>query len=124
MAHCERETVSVTTDVSGDGTGVTPTCNGHVAAIVYTKPASGGLTTATITVTGTTSGIVIWSKTAVDASVTVFPMGPPVKSTDGTAYTNVATPVPIADETITVTVASGGNTLTGSFEIIVDGVFY
>ena len=122
MPHYERETVSITTDGSG-GTGSTSVANGHLVGIVYTKPGSNGLDTATVVITGATSGITLWSKTGVDASVDVYPLGPAVKAADGSSISNTGVVVPIASEAILVTVTSAGSTKSGTFEFIINGTF-
>lgn len=122
MPHYERETVSITTDGSA-GTGLTSVANGHLVAILYTKPGSDGLATATILITGAQTGVILWSKTNVDASVTVFPLYDAVKASDGSAITNSGVPIPLADEAILISVSSAGSAKSGSFEIIINGTF-
>ena len=121
MAYIERHQVTVTTGTA-TGTGYTPVVNGFVLAIVYTKTdyAAG----VDFTVTGETSGIIIWDQDNVDATVTVYPRGATC-DTAGLAslYAGSGEPVedriPVAQERIKIAIAAGGNGKTGVFDVYV-----
>ena len=122
MAYAERHTVTVTTNASGAGTGYTPVVTGRIIAIIYSKTdfADG----VDFTITSETTGQTIWSQENVNASATVAPRQA-THSTAGVAATYdgtraVLAAVVVANERVKISVASGGNTKTGTFYVIVE----
>ncbi len=117
MSYPRRHTIALVTDASGNFTGYTPVVSGRVVSIRYVKNdfdnGSG------FTVTGADSGVAIWAKTSVDASVTVYPAAAAV-TTAGVASTLTETPVRVADERIKVVIAGGGNVKSGTLHVIVE----
>lgn len=122
MGYAKRQTVTITTDSSGDGTGYTTLpVNGVIHSIQYVKTdyADG----VDFTITGNTTGMTIWAESNVNASA-VRAVKHPAYTTAGAAMlhasggTAVPAPVAVADETIKVVVASGGDTKTGTFHIV------
>ena len=124
MPHYERESVSITTgSSSAAGSGTTSPANGHLVAIIYVEDGTAPLETATIVITGNTTGIVLWSKTGVDANVNVYPLAAAVLASTGAAITNSGVPVPLANEAIAIAVSVAGNSKTGVFTFIIEGSF-
>ena len=118
----KRYVVTITTNASGDGSGSTPIVNGRVLAIHYIKTdyANG----VDFDVDTSVSSVVIWSQDNVNASASVFPRKQ-VTDTAGVGLTLDGTrtmnePIPVANETIDIVVAQGGDTKTGTFHIIVE----
>lgn len=118
----QRHVVAITTDASGDFTGHTAITSGFVWAVRFVDTDLDD--TADITVTCGASGQAIVTLTNQAASASVQPMGA-THSTAGAAAlyaaggTAVSAPIPIADETIKVVVAQGGNAKTGTLHIYV-----
>lgn len=121
-----RVRCTVVTDASGDGLAYSAQVNGLIRMARYIKadsdPLDGG---ATVNIK-TESGASIWDGVSMAASGVIFPLVPAhnvqggdLKFDDGTAY---CTPIPVCDERIKVTVASGGNVRWGTFEVLVEGV--
>jgi hypothetical protein len=116
--------VNVTTNSSGAATATSDRAlSGHIEDIIWTKPASGGITGATLTVSTASTGQTIWSKSSVSASAQVSPRKP-LHDSSGSALLYAAGGTPqvdkfcIAGEKLNFNVASGGNTLNGSFTVI------
>lgn len=121
MSYAERHRVSVTTDASGDATTYTPVITGRIAAIVYTKTdfASG----VDFTITSEATGQSIWAESDVNASKTVAPMQPGhsqagVALTYASGGTAVTQPIVVASDRVKIVVGSGGDTKTGTFDVI------
>lgn len=124
-----RYVLSVTTDSSGAATVSTKeTVAGHVCAIRYVPAASNGLDTASVvTITGAESGIGIYKKTAIGTSaLDLLPRAATHLASDGSAAlyaaggTAVGARVPVANEAITLVVAQGGDTKSGTFHVYVE----
>jgi len=119
-------TVPVTTDASGDAVAYTPTVNGRLINIIYTKAGTNGLDTATFAIVGETTGVSLWGEASVNASKTVAP-AQPLHSQAGAALlyaaggAAVTGPIYLVDERIKITISSGGATKSGSFLFVVDG---
>lgn len=118
----ERLAVAITTDAAGDFTGHTKVTNGFVRAVRFVDTDLDA--TADITVTCGASGAAIVTLTNQAASTTVHPRQA-THDTAGAAslYAGAGEPVesdiPVADETIKVVVAQGGNVKTGTLHIYV-----
>lgn len=120
-----HQPVTVTTDGSGDATATLPPTdakarrNGVIAALVYTKPASGGYdNNVVISVVTETTGITVWSETlTTNASKTITGPSMPAYDNDGTERSDVVD-IPLANEGVTVTIASGGDTKSGDFTLV------
>lgn len=110
--------LTVTTDAAGAGTGRTEQLNGRLLGIFYTKTDyDNGVTFAV------TSGVTeqsLWSEAAVNASKKVYPRVA-TNTVAGAVSTTIFDTLPLADETVLVTVSAGGNTKVGSFTILVEG---
>lgn len=122
MAFAIRETVAITTDASGNATEYTGVMNGMVQCIVYTKT---DFTNCTVLVTTEDTGQTVWSQGSVAASATKRPLQA-AHGTDGTAaeYASgypVEVPVWAINERIKIVIASGGNTKTGTIDVVVGG---
>ena len=118
----ERHRVTLTTDASGDATGYTPVINGRILAIVYNK--TDFVDGVDFTVTGATTGTSIWAESNVNASATRAPRQA-THSTAGAAAlyaaggTAVNDHIAIAEERVKIVVAQGGDTKTGTVDVIV-----
>ena len=118
----QRHVVTITTDASGDFTGHTVVTNGLVHAVRFVDTDLDA--TADITLTCGASGMAILTMTDQANTGTYQPQGA-THSTAGAAAlyaaggTAVLAPIPVADETIKVVVAQGGNVKTGTLHIYV-----
>ncbi len=125
MTYVQRHTVAITTDASGDGTGLTPNVTGRIINVIYTKdgttPYDAGVD---VTVILEASGQAVWTGTDVNASVTIAPRQA-THDTVGAASLYASTGEPVEDyifvafERVKIVVASGGNTKDGSFTVTV-----
>ena len=117
-----RFTVNVTTDDQGAAVAYSPQCNGLVRTVEYVKPTSGGLDAATdINIIADVSGAVIWTNDDLAASQVIHPLAPAQDNT-GADIAGAYAPICLADERIKITVANGGNTLSGQFIFTIEGV--
>lgn len=114
--------VDIVTNSSGAATvhlshGQNRKLNGFLVCIKYTP---GTIDTgADLTITGEDSGIPILTITNAGTSVVFwYPRALINAVADGAAATNASEFIPIKDERIQVVVANGGNTKTGSIEVI------
>lgn len=117
-----RQTVTITTNASGAGTGYTDVVNGRILHIRYVKTDFDN--GSTFTVTGETTGASIWTESSVNASAERLPKQPThsllgVAALYASGGTAVLDYVVIANERIKIAVTSGGNTKTGTFHITV-----
>jgi len=117
-----RFTVVVTTDASGDAVVYSPQCNGLIRTVEYVKPSSGGLDVgADIDIVADVSGAVIWDKDDLAASTVIHPLVQ-AQDTAGADITGIYAPICVCDERIKITVASGGDALSGTFIFVIEGV--
>ena len=117
-----RFTVNVTTDDQGDAVAYSPQCNGLVRTVEYVKPTSDGLDVATdIDIIADVSGAVIWTNDDLSASKVIHPLAPAQDNT-GADIAGAYAPICLADERIKITVANGGDTLSGQFIFTIEGV--
>jgi len=117
-----RFTVNVTTDDQGDAVAYSPQCNGLVRTVEYVKPTSGGLDAATdIDIIADVSGAVIWTNDDLSDSKVIHPLAQAQDNT-GADIVGAYAPICLADERIKITVANGGNTLSGQFIFTIEGV--
>lgn len=117
-----RFTVNVTTDDQGDAVAYSPQCNGLVRTVEYVRPTSGGLDAATdIDIIADVSGAVIWTNDDLSASKVIHPLAQAQDNT-GADIVGAYAPICLADERIKITVANGGNTLSGQFVFTIEGV--
>ena len=117
-----RVSVSVVTDESGAAVAYSPQCNGLVRTVEYVKPTSGGLDAATdIDIIADVSGAVIWTNKDLASSKVIHPLAQAQDNT-GADIVGAYAPICLADERIKITVANGGNTLSGQFVFTIEGV--
>lgn len=124
--YCERHTVSITTDASGDGTGyTTQNVTGRILQVQYVKAGSGNYADGVdFTVTEEATGNTIWQESNVNASAIRAPRQP-THSTAGAAALYAAGGAAVNDHIhvvnsrIKIVVAQGGNAGTGTFHIVV-----
>ena len=114
--------IDIVTNSSGAATvhlthGLSRKLNGFLVCIKYTP---GTIDTgADLTITGEESGIPILTKANAGTSVVFYyPRALINAVADGAAATNASEFIPIKDERIQVVVANGGDTKTGSIEVI------
>lgn len=110
---------TITTDGSGDGTGTVGPVNGRLVEIRYVKAAGGAAydNGVTFAITGTTSGKSIWAEAAVNASKICCPRRS-VHTTAGVEDATNVEPLILINETITITVSSGGASNDGTFYVV------
>lgn len=117
-----RFTVNVTTDDQGDAVAYSPQCNGLVRTVEYVRPTSGGLDAATdIDIIADVSGAVIWTNDDLSDSKVIHPLAQAQDNT-GADIVGAYAPICLADERIKITVANGGNSLSGTFIFTIEGV--
>lgn len=126
MSFAQRLTVALTTAADGSATAYSDPVTGKVSQIRYVKPASGGFDDgSTITLTNETTGETIWSEANVNASATRAPRQPThttagVASLYAAAGTGVGDKIALAADRIKIVIASGGNTKTATFYVIME----
>ena len=122
MSYIERHAVSVTTDASGDATEYSPVITGKIANIIYAKTDFDAGVDFTITLEAT--GQTLWTESNVDASKTVAPRQK-VHDDGGTSIIRAMDggeaedDIVCANDRVKIVVANGGNTKTGTFNIVV-----
>lgn len=117
-----RFTVNVTTSALGAAVAYSPQCNGLVRTVEYVKPTSGGLDAATdIDIIADVSGAVIWTNDDLASSKVIHPLAQAQDNT-GADIAGAYAPICLADERIKITVANGGDTLSGTFIFTIEGV--
>lgn len=113
-----RHTVDLVTATGGGATAYSPTVTGRIGAIVYTKDGSVPLaSTADITITAEATGETVWSEANVNATKSVRPVAP-ATTTTGAASSLTETPIWVSNDRVKIVVAQGGNTKSGSFQIV------
>ena len=117
-----RFSVAITTSALGAAVAYSPQCNGLVRTVEYVKPTSGGLDAATdIDIIADVSGAVIWTNGDLSVSKVIHPLAPAQDNT-GADITGAYAPICLADERIKITVANGGDSLSGTFIFTIEGV--
>jgi hypothetical protein len=120
--------LDVTTDASGNATAFSQGgVKGEVLQIRYTPDGTNPLATgSTATFTGEESGIGVLNKANLGTSAVTFaPRQPTHLNSDGSAAlyaaagTGVLGKIVLAGERLKLVIASGGNTLSGSFAVAV-----
>lgn len=118
MGNPSRETVTVTTDGSGDATAYSGRLTGLIAAIRYVKATSGSYTDGVdFAVSCEDSTMVIWDEDNVNASTIRYPRCA-VHDYAGAAISGGYSPIALFGERVKIVVASGGSAKTGTFEIL------
>lgn len=123
MSYVQRHVIALTTDADGDATGYTPVLSGRLSAIHYVKTdfADG----VGFTITSEATGQSLWTDTNINASEVVAPRQP-THGQDGSAslYADAGEPVEdkicLANDRVKIVVASGGNTKTGTFHVVLE----
>lgn len=121
MSFFRKETITLTTDASGDATGRTQAINGRVINVIYTKVDFDNGVDFAITNEGT--GQSIWAESNVNASAVRAPRQP-THAQDGTASLFAASGEPVesflclAGEAVKIVIAQGGNAKSGTFTVV------
>ena len=121
--YVERHVCSLVANASGVAQAKTPIVTGQVLQIHYLKTnfADG----VDITVSGETTGHVIWAGTNVNVATVVAPRMASVAAEDGAAalYASggvaVRVPIHVAKERLVVDVVQAGNGTTGTVHIVI-----
>lgn len=122
--HARRESITVTTDAAGAATEYFPVMTGAILSIHYTK---GDFATGVdFAITTETLAQGVWTESNVDASAARAPRQAThsvagVAALYAAAGTAVNDFVYLANERVKVVISSGGNTKTGTFDLIVGG---
>ena len=123
MSYAVTDTVSITTDASGDSTDYSSEVfNGKLSCLAYIKTdfADG----VDFTITSELTGQTLWTEANVNAAVTVAPRQA-THSTAGVASLYAAAgepveaPIYLVNERVKIVTAQGGNVKTGAIRIIV-----
>lgn len=119
-----RFVVPVTTDSGGDATAYSPHLSGKLISFRYAKTdfADG----VDFTITSERTGETLWGESNVNAAATRYPRAATVDVTGSASLyasegTAVNDKIALADDRVKIVVASGGDTKSGTFHIIVDG---
>lgn len=120
-------TVPVTTDASGDFSQQTPVLNGRLVQYRYVPDGSSPLDTgADLDIVGTTTGIVVANQDDIGTSAFTKAPRQATHGVDGSASLYASTGEPVEDvilivgETLTLTIANGGNAKAGTFYLWVE----
>ena len=121
--------VAITTTSGGAATGYTPVVSGLIRSIAYVPDGTNPLDTgADIVVTGNTSGMAILTKANIGTSAVQWhPRAGTAAVADGSALLYAAAGqavcdlIPVGNEAVKIVVAQGGNALSGTFYVFVDG---
>lgn len=116
MSYAEKHVVEVTTDSGGSATAYSPDVTGRIHSVSYAKTDFADGVDFTITVEST--GQSVWTDTNINASETVYPLAAGNLGSDGSASTLTEVPVIVAADRIKIVVASGGDTKSGAFTIV------
>lgn len=117
MSYCVRDTISVTTDASGNATEYSEAHNGRIVRIEYNKTNFDNGVDFTITLEKDAT-VGVWTESNVNADKTVHPT---VLVQDNVGVDHTSRDFAwLCNERLKVVVASGGNTKTGSFDLIVE----
>lgn len=123
MSFAQRVVVPVVTDASGNATAFSPVLTGKISTIRYVKTDfTDGVD---FTITAEATGETIWAQSDVNASATVAPRQP-ITGTDGVASLYAAAgkavqdKIAIANDRVQIAIASGGNTKSGAFHIVLE----
>jgi hypothetical protein len=117
----QKQSVTVTTDGSGNATAYTSVVRGQIVNVVYTKNNYADTVDFTVTTEDTLQNV--WVESNVTASKTVAPMQA-THSTAGVAAlyaaggTAVNAPIYACNERVKIALAQGGATTSGTFTII------
>ena len=114
--YAQRQTVSATTDGSGNATVYSGNVTGRIHAIVYTKTDFATGVDFAVTLEGT--GEVLWTGTNVDASAVVYPVVAATVASTGAASVLLQVPIYAANDRVKFVVSSGGATKTGAFQVV------
>jgi len=117
MSYAQSHTVTVTTATGGGGTGYTPVVTGRIAAVTYTQATGGLASTSDLTVTTEDTAQSVWSATNINATTTVHPVAA-ANLPSGAASSLTEVPIYACGERVKIAVAQGGNTKTGSFQVV------
>ena len=119
--YIERKSVTLVTDASGDATGYVSVANGRVLAIHYVKTDFADGVDFTITCEATGEGL--WTESNVNAAKSVYPRVPVTDQVGGgvtyDGTNEIYEPVAMASDRVEIVIASGGNTKTGEFIVII-----
>jgi hypothetical protein len=118
--------LTVVTAADGSATAYSPYLSGYINQIVYTKASADSYTDGVdFTITADETGETIWTEANVNASVAKAPRLA-THTTAGVAAlyaaggTAVLDKIALARDRVKIVLASGGDTHTGTFDIIVD----
>ena len=122
MSYARRLTVNITTAADGTATAFSDEIDfGLLHQIVYTK--TNFVDGSTITVSGETTGQVLWQETGVNANAVRAPRQPTQNTTGGAALyaaggTSVLDKIAVVAERLKITVSGAGAATTGRLDII------
>lgn len=119
MMRIAVHTINVTTDASGDYESDPIPVDGFLMRLSY-KPSGSPLDTgADVTLTETLTGLTIYSQANIGTSAfTKLPRKFIANAADGADSATIFDLIPINDK-VTLTIASGGNALTGTFYMVI-----
>jgi len=122
MRALRTAAVTVTTDAAGDGIGYSESINGRVLSVRYVKTNFDNNVTLAVTTEGTGESALALAAGQMDASVIKYPRVQVHDAADGAALTLDGTrknvePLVVVNERLKFTVASGGNTKSGTFYV-------
>ena len=118
----KQQTVSITTDASGNGTGFTEVVNGRVLAIIYapdgTTPYSNNFQ-AVFTTDVSLQAVLTKSQATATNPYSIYPKVQNGAVVDGSSIAATFDFIPLAgSERVKIVISGGGNTKTGQFTVI------
>lgn len=126
MSFCQKQTISVTTDASGDATVYSSPVSGKIAQVYYVKAGSGNFDDGVdfaITVESTGEGV--WTENNVNASAGRAPRLATHTNAGAAALyaaggVAVLDHIRLANDRVKFVISSGGDTKNGSFILVME----
>ena len=121
-----RFLVTAVTDAAGDAEVYSPTLSGRLVSIRYVKPGSASYTDGVdFVITAEATGETVWSEENVNASASRYPRAATASvagaaSLYAAAGTAVNDRIGLGSDRLKFVIASGGDTKTGTFHVVID----
>jgi hypothetical protein len=121
-----RYKLTVTTDVSGNATAVTPRLAGKIHSVIYVADGTNPYAaTVDFTITALATGENIWTQANVTASTIVYPRAQThsqagVPALYAASGTGILDKIGIQGDQVQVALVQGGATKVGVFHVLVD----
>ena len=117
MSYAQRLVIPVTTIADGSQTSYSDFFTGEIVSVTYAKTDFANGVDFTITLEAT--GESLWTDTDINASETVYPVAPANLGSSGAASVLLQVPLVAVNDRVKFVIASGGNTKSGTFHVVV-----